>query len=203
MNVIKRLFFLSVLLFGVSACARHGSYRQYDGPVVAETGRSVSYVVERPYPVYVQPRRTVVKTIDYRTVNKSGKYVPSHRPVPKVYQKPQARSRQVVRARTAEPRVARPAYKAGNRSRPEKAVNYNSKTEPTRRVSYDRPESQRPRQAFRSEQVSGERGKKSKTDRGLNRRDERSEESQRSRDYTDMRQRESARNTGTNDRIRR
>lgn len=203
MNFIKRLFILSVLLIGVSACARQGSYRQYDGPVVVETGRSVSYVVERPYPVYVQPRRTVVKTIDYRPVNNSGKYVPSNRSAPKAYQKPQARPQQAVRARTAEPRDARPAYIAGNRSRPEIAVNYNPKNEPTRRSSYDRPESQRPRQTFRSEQVSGERGKNRKTDRDLNRRDERSEENQRSRNYTDMRQRESAQNTGTNDRARR
>ncbi|MBE0437438.1 MAG: hypothetical protein IBX56_16735, partial [Methylomicrobium sp.] len=99
MNFIKRLFILSVLL-SVSACARQGSYRQYDGPVVVETGRSVSYVAERPYPVYVQPRRAVVKTIDYRPVHNSGKYVPSHRSAPKMYQKPQARPQQAVRVRT-------------------------------------------------------------------------------------------------------
>lgn len=202
MNVIKRLFILSVLL-SVSACARQGFYRQYDGPVVVETGRSVSYVVERPYPVYVQPRRTVVKTIDYRPAHNSGKYVPSHRSAPKAYQKPQIRPRQATRLRTAQPRAARPDYKAGNSSRPERVVNYKPKTESTRRVSYDRPESRRSRQASRSEQVSGERGKRRKADSDFNSRDERSQDSQRSRDYTEMRQREPARNTGANDRTRR
>ncbi len=204
MNFIKRLFILSVFL-SVSACARQGFYRQYDGPVVVERGRSVNYVVERPYPVYVQPRRTVVKTIDYRPAHNSGKYVSSHRSAPKAYQKkPQARPRQAIRARSATPRPALPDYKAGNRSRPERVVNYKPKTEPTRRGSYDRPEEpRRSRQAFRSEQVSGERGKRRKADRDFNSRDERSKDSQRSRDYTEMRQREPARNTGANDRVRR
>ncbi|WP_162472969.1 hypothetical protein [Methylotuvimicrobium alcaliphilum] len=202
MNFIKRLFILSVLL-SVSACARQGSYRQYDGPVVVETGRSVSYVVERPYPVYVQPRRTVIKTIDYRQAHNSGKYVPNYRSAPKAYYKPQRRPRQAVRARSATPRPALPDYKAGNRSRPERVVNYKPKTESTRRVSYDRPEARRSRQAFRSEQVSGERGKRRKADRDFNSRDERSKDSQRSRDYTEMRQREPARHTSANDRARR
>lgn len=201
MNFIKRLFILSVLL-SVSACARQGFYRQYDGPVVVETGRSVSYVVERPYPVYVQPRRTVVKTIDYRPAHNSGKYVPSHRPVAKAYQKPQTRHRQATRLRTAQPRAARPAYNAGNSSRPERVVNYKPKTESTRRASYDRPESRRSRQAFRSEQVSGVRGKNRKADSDFNRRDGRSEESQISRDYTEMRQRDPARNNAINGRNR-
>ncbi|MGD7033674.1 hypothetical protein [Methylotuvimicrobium buryatense] len=202
MNFIKRLFILSVLL-SVSACARQGSYRQYDGPVVVETGRSVSYVVERPYPVYVQPRRTVVKTIDYRPVNISRTYVSNDRSTPNMYQKPQARPQQDVRVRTVESRGARPDYKSGNGSRTGKPINDKPNAESTRRVSYDRPEARRSRQAFRSEQVSGERGKNRKAERDFNSRDERSEESQRSRDYTEIRQRELTLNTGANDRARR
>lgn len=202
MNFIKRVFILSVLL-SVSACARQGSYRQYEGPVVVETGRSVSYVVERPYPVYVQPRTTVVKTIDYRPVNISRTYVSSDRSAPKMYQKPQARPQPVVRVHTAEPRDARPDYKSGNGSRTGNAINHKPDAESTRRASYDRPEARRSRQAFRSEQVSGERGKNRKAERDFNSRDERSEEGQSTRDYTEMRQRESARNTAANDRARR
>ncbi len=202
MNFIKRLFILSVLL-SVSACARQGSYRQYDGPVVVETGRSVSYVVERPYPVYVQPRTTVVKTIDYRPANHSGRYVPSHRPVPKVYQKQLVRPQRVVQVRSAPTPATRQVEQARRSSERENPINYKSKAEPMQQASYERAKSQRQHQASRSEPVSGERGKNRKIDRDSNSRDERSEDSQRSRNYANIRPRETARNNGSNDRNRR
>lgn len=177
MNIIIRVLTVSTVLT-ITACARHGVYRHYEGPVVVETGRTLNYVVERPYPVYRLPQPPVVGVIDYGPVYYYERETFRERPAPKVYRKPRFKSRDYERIRLGPMSETQRENGARGSWRPDRPMKYKAKDESEGLPSFGRREDRAAR-ATRSDQYSagfnnderqaGERGNRNGRSSGFTR----------------------------------